>query len=177
MNKRGFSRWLTIVVGLLPFLFLGLYFISDNPVIRMLSLALCVALILIGLIYFPLHFTSHSSGFKSRIERAESLLLTENSIRLKQEYQKLHDFYDKLPLKRKQEVYGLLTNFRTEIEEIIRSAKLLEELTGKIGQGGLEGQKQRYEEMQELYQTLPQKEQEKWYPHLSHAKELLERGQ
>ncbi len=177
MDKRGFSTWLTMIMGFLPFLFLGLYFISDNAVIRMLSLALCVALILIGVIYFPLHFTSHSSGFKTRIERAESLLLTENSTRLKQEYQKLHDLYDKLSLKQKREVYGLLTNFRTEIEEIIRSAKLLEELTGKIGQGGLDGQKQRYEEMQELYQTLPQTEQEKWYPHLSHAKELLEKGQ
>ncbi len=177
MNKRGVSTWLTVIMGLLPFLFLGLYFVSDNPVIRMLSLALCVALILIGVIYFPLHLTSHSSSFRSRVERAQSLLLTENLDRLKREYQTLHDLYNKLSLKKKRDVYDLLTVFRTEIEEIIRSAKLLEELTGKIGQGGLEGQKQRYGEMEQLFQTLPKKEQDKWYSHLSHAKELLERGQ
>ncbi len=176
MNKRGFSTWLLIIVGLLPFLFLGLYFISDNPVVRMLSLALCVALILIGVIYFPLHLTSHSSSFKSRVERAESLLLTENIDRLKQEYQMLHTLYDKLSLKQKRDGYDLLTNFRSEIEEIIRSTKQLEALVGKVGQGGLEGQKQRYEEMEQLFQTLPKKEQDRWYSHLSHAKELLEKG-
>ncbi len=176
MNKRGFSTWLMVVMGLLPFLFLGLYFISDNPVVRMLSLALCVALILIGVIYLPLHFTSHSSNIKSRLERAESLLLSETIGQLKQEYQKLHDLYEKLSLKKKQDVYDLLTNFRSEIEEIIRSTKQLEVLVGKIGQGGLEGQKQRYEEMQQLFQTLPKKEQDKWYPHLTHAMEVLERG-
>lgn len=140
----------------------------------MLSLALAVALALLGFLYLPVRWPSSFHRLKSHLEQTESLLFTETVSSLKEEYQKACQQYEKLPEKKKEKCYGPLLHLREKIEELIQSTKRLETLAGEISLSTKERQQQCYEEMKELYQKLPRKEQKQWYPHLQRVREMFE---
>ena len=176
MNKRGVSSVLVIICIILPLFLIAVYFVFDHPILRMLSLAFAVALTLLDFLYFPRRWSSSFRRFDSHLDRAQSSLFTESLSHLKEEYQKLYHQYEKLPESHKERCYSPLIQIRSKIEDLIQTVKKLETLVQEIGQGTVQGQQQRYEEMNRLFQKLPRKEQKQWYPHLRHARELLEKG-
>lgn len=176
MNRRGISSPFSIISIVLPIILIVVYFVSDHPILRLLSLAFAVALTLLDFLYFPRRWSSPLRRFDSRIEHLNSLLLTEPLSRLKEEYQKIYQFYEKLPESKKESCYGPLIRVRSRIEDLIQTAKKVEALVQEIGHGTLEGQQQRYESLAELYSKLPRKEQKQWASHLRHAREILEKG-
>ena len=177
MNSRFPSLIVLLVVGLfVPLLLLVAYFVLDNPILRMLSLALAVALALLDFLYFPVKWPSASHRLSSHLDHLQSLLFTESLTSLKQEYEKMYHHYEKLSESRKEKCYGPLLQIRGRIEDIMHSVKRLEVLAQQVNQGTLQGQQQRYAEMGEIYQKLPRKEQKQWYPQLRQALEVLEKG-
>ncbi|MBI4152817.1 hypothetical protein HY495_03840 [Candidatus Woesearchaeota archaeon] len=177
MSQRFPSLVILLAIGLfVPLLLLMAYFVLDNPILRMLSLALAVALTLLDFLYFPAKWPSSSHRLASRLDHFQTLLFTESLASLKQEYEKMYQHYEKLSERRKEKCYGPLLQIRGRIEDIIHSVKRLEVLAQQVNQGTLQGQQQRYAEMGEIYQRLPRKEQKQWYPQLRQALEILEKG-
>ncbi|MBI4151647.1 hypothetical protein HY496_01640 [Candidatus Woesearchaeota archaeon] len=176
MNSRVYSIIQLSLSIVTPLLLLLAYFIFDNPILRLLSLALSVALFLLAFLYFPTKWSTSLRRFNSHLDRVQSLLFSEPLTTLKREYEQLYHHYESLSDDTKEKCYGPMLQIRGRIEELLQSMKKLETLASDEGYDTLEKQRQRYEDMNELYLKLPPKEQKHWAAHLRRVREVLEKG-
>ena len=110
------------------------------------------------------------------MKKLRPLLGEEATEVLKDGYMGVYNLYMKLSEKHKQNFYTKVTKVREHIEEQLKAEKKIEHLMEDETKGDLKERKQRYLDMYHHYQKLPAKVQKKYYSHIVHLRDQLERG-
>ncbi len=166
---KGFLFFLTAALLLLGLL--G-YFLLSEQLLKILSLALIgLAVVLLIVLFFS---GSRSSRMRKLLQEMEHRLLQESAEDLKSIYLDAYNTYVKLSEKEKTNFYGRLMKIRERLEESMKAENDLQELLGQeTGQETASGKKKElYEKAHALYQKLPQRVQQAYYPQLMELKEI-----
>lgn len=93
---------------------------------------------------------------------------------LTNDYHKLCILHHQLSSDHQAQFQQPLQEVRERIERILKAAKVMETLLQDVSTGSLQKQQQKYEDIFEIYQKLPEDVQQEYYSQMMQAKELLE---
>jgi parallel beta-helix repeat protein len=143
---------------------------------RTITLASLATLLAVGgvLVYWQLGYGP--SRLRRKLRKLSPLLGEEATEVLKDGYMGIYNLYMKLSEKHKQNFYTKVTKVREHIEEQLKAEKKIELLVHDESKGDLKERKQRYLDLYHHYQKLPAKVQKKYYSHIVHLRDQLERG-
>ena len=178
MNKKAASGsiiFLIIMPIAIAVLIVAYYALSD-PKLKIGALALAVLLALIALAIIYDYFGSAHNRLRRKLASIPSITQGESIEKMKQFYTEIYHLYTRLSEHNKQNFYAKIIEIRERIERKLKADKKMELLIQNIGKGSLEDQKSNYQEMFELYKRLPEQVKQKYYAHLTHARNLLEKG-
>jgi len=174
MNKKPIIlTFILMLVIIAVSIFLFIYFESE-----LLQLIVLIVLIL-SVLSFAGYFYWHSFGkaikLKKMLRHAE-LLFKEGSEEIKDFYLQIYHHYLTLPEKHKPNHYSKVVRLREKIAGQLKTEKEIKELLDDHDPGNLKERKKKYFNLQHHYHQLPEKVQQKYYHHLVHLKDQLERG-
>ncbi|MBI2667032.1 hypothetical protein HYX13_05455 [Candidatus Woesearchaeota archaeon] len=170
------NRQSLLLLGLALIVLIVLHFFLASEIVKMLILT---AVILISLLAFSIgirELLSPASRLRHGLEHLEHHLTQDPSAVLQEKYLHLHDLYLKLSEKEKRNFYGRLVHFRKQLEDHLRSEKRVEHLLTTVKKGTIAQRKKIFHELEKEFKKLPRVVGEKFYPHVVHAKEELEKG-
>jgi len=150
--------------------------VTEPSPVRTLTLSSLALLAIFGGIFAYWQFAYGPSRLRRKLKQIVPLLDEESSEVIKGKYLGMYNLYMKLSEPHKQNFYSKLTDLREKVEVQLKAEKKIGELIQQEHCGSLEEQKERYLEMHQNYQKLPGKVQQKYYQHIIHLKEQLERG-
>jgi parallel beta-helix repeat protein len=151
-------------------------FIPDSTAGKAITLSSLALLMAVGGIFVYWQFAYTPTRLRRRLRRLRPLLGEETAEILKSGYLGVYHLYLKLSEKHKQNFYGKVTKVRETIEEQLKAEKKIEELLEEEHKGGIKEQKERYLDIYHQYRKLPRKVKHKYYQHVVHLRERLERG-
>ncbi|MBI4980855.1 hypothetical protein HZC30_04845 [Candidatus Woesearchaeota archaeon] len=147
---------------------------SNDSLITIAIIAFSVVIVfLIFMIW--LEFTPHSK-LRKKLNRLVHTVDDESTETLKEAYQEVYNLYLKVSEKNKSNFYSRIVQLREKIEAQLKAEKRVEELLQKSAQAGFTEMKTIYDELYTHYLKLPAKTQHKYYVHVNHLKDQLERG-
>jgi len=155
---------------------IALNFFIASETVKMLIISAVILLSLFALSIGVRELFSPASRLRHGLEHLEHHLGEVPSALLQEKYLHLHDLYLKLSEKEKRNFYGRLVHLRKELEEHLRSEKQVEHLLEKVKKGTLAQRKKIFHELEKECKKLPRATEEKFYPHILHVKEELEKG-
>lgn len=109
-----------------------------------------------------------------RLKKINPLLNKESSEAVKKLYLEIYELYLKLSEKKKLVVYSKIKWLREEIETNLRTEKKMEELLSELDQKGVKQLKAKYTEIYNLYRSLPEKVQSRYYSQVTQLRTQLE---
>ena len=95
---------------------------------------------------------------------------------VKKRYLKIYNLYMKLSEKKKHNFYARVNSLRESIEGYLQKEKELERLLQDTEKGSIDQQKDTYLRLYAIYEKLPQKIQQQYYPQVVQLRDRLERG-
>jgi parallel beta-helix repeat protein len=150
--------------------------ITEPTPVRTLALSSLALLAVFGGIFAYWQFAYGPNRLRRKLKKIVPLLDEESSEVIKGKYLGMYNLYLKLSESHKQNFYSKLTDLREKVEVQLKAEKKIGELIQQENKGNIEDQKERYLAMYQNYQKLPGKVQQKYYQHIVHLKEQLERG-
>ncbi len=153
----------------------SLYLLMDSEIVKVVCLIVLAVTIFSGFGFLYWHHSGKLMNFKGMLSKAETLL-NEGSEEVKDVYLQIYNTYLKLPERHKPNVYTKVIHLREKITAQLKTEKHIKEHLDKAVTGSLDEQKDHYRKLHAHYQKLPTKVQKKYYPHLVHLKDKLERG-
>ena len=150
--------------------------ITEPTPVKTLALSSLALLAIFGGIFAYWQFAYGPNRLRRKLKQIVPLLDEESSEVIKGKYLGMYNLYLKLSEPHKQNFYSKLTDLREKVEVQLKAEKKIGELIQQEHEGCIDEQKKRYLEMYHYYQKLPGKVQQKYYQHIIHLKEQLERG-
>lgn len=166
---------LLLVSILFPFLgaiFLILYLFSINPRVQAVSLPLLIIIVVVSLVYHLLHLFSPARKIEHLLQQVKNAAIDEKQAA----YLRIYQLYLRLSQRQQGKLYSSIMLLLRDIEAHLHAAKQVETLAEQNLNGSLEQQEAGYAQMHEHYKNLAPDQQQKWYHHLVHLKQRLERG-
>ena len=164
---------ITLVLFLSIIILIVLYFISENTIIKVASLALTVA-ILLSIVLLTSQ-TTPSHQIRRKLVQAEALVSSGAVEELKKLYGEIYKLYLKLTEHHKQNFYARVRNLRERIEEQLQAGKRIEKMLQDVEIGSFAERQKKFSQLEEQYQQLPPKLQEQYFAPVSYLREKLER--
>ena len=175
-NKKGALDILMMVFGLMIIGLIVLYFLSGEELVKISALSAFFVILIITIIYAYFHFTSAKNKLKKLIKQFESSSSGSSLGDLKMSYVDIYNSYMKISEEDKQNFYSRVSKMRESLEEQLRAEKKVEILLDEASKGSIGIQRKKYGKLQENLNKLPVKDQQKYFPQVTHLKERLERG-
>ncbi|MEK6939422.1 MAG: hypothetical protein AABX31_01725, partial [Nanoarchaeota archaeon] len=110
------------------------------------------------------------------LKKIEPMVGSEPMDEIKKLYLKAYNSYMKLSEKKKQNFYGRINSLRESLEEHLQNEKKLERLLQDTEKGNISDQKKKYLDLYAIYEKLPRKVQNQYYPQIVQLRDRLERG-
>ncbi len=174
-NKLNSSTLFLIVVPIIMVVVVVVYYTIPNSAVRLIALIGIILLVITMITVIYDSFLSVSSRLRRKLAAVASSTTGDSIDNLKRSYADIYHIYSRLSERHKQNFYAQVTGLRERIERKMKADKKMELLIQNIGKGSLQEQKDNYLQMHEIYRRLPEPMQQKYYAHLVHARNLLEK--
>ncbi|MEK6900499.1 MAG: hypothetical protein AABX05_05225 [Nanoarchaeota archaeon] len=110
------------------------------------------------------------------LRKIAPMIDSQSAASIKDSYLEIYSLYMKLSEKHKQNFYTRVNSLREQIEQHMQSEREIETLLQRTDSGSLQEQKINYMQVYKIYQQLPKKVQERYYPQIVQLRDRLERG-
>ncbi len=135
-----------------------------------------IAVTVVILVWYIVWELSAANRLRRMIKKISSVLDTESTDEAKKLYLKIYSLYMKLSEKKKQNFYARVNSLRESLEEHLQNEKELERLLQNTEKGSMAQQKKAYLDLYAIYEKLPRKAQQQYYPKIVQLRDRLERG-
>lgn len=170
-NRQGL-----LFLGLALIVLIALHFFVAGETVKMLILSAVIIISMFALSVGMRELFNPASRLRQGLEHLEHHLEESSSAALQEKYLHLHDLYLKLSEAEKRNFYGRLVKLRELLESHLHIEKRVEHLLEAVKKGTLVQRKKIFHELEKEFKKLPRLASEKFYPHLLHAQEELEKG-
>lgn len=135
-----------------------------------------VAVTVAALIWYLVWEFSAANRLRRKLKKIVPMVDSEPLENVKKMYLKIYNLYMKLSEKKKQNFYARVNSLREKIEENLQREKELQRLLQDTEKGSISEQKKKYLDIFAIYEKLPQKIQNQYYPQVVQLRDRLERG-
>ncbi|MBT6774652.1 hypothetical protein HOA91_04740 [Candidatus Woesearchaeota archaeon] len=174
MNKKPIVLTFILMLIIIA-VSIGLFIYFESELLQLIVLIVLILSVLSFAGYFYWHSFGKTNKLKEMLDHAE-LLFKEGSEEIKSFYLQIYHHYLTLPEKHKPNYYSKVVRLREKIANQLKTEKEIKELLDNHDSGNLRRRKEKYLKLQQHYHQLPEKVQGKYYHHLVHLKDQLERG-
>ncbi len=128
------------------------------------------------LIWYMAWEFSAANRLRRLLKKIQPMMDSEPMEDVKKLYLKIYKLYMKLSEKKKQNFYSRVNSLRETLEEHMQKERELERLLQDTEQGSIDEQKKKYLDLYAIYEKLPRKVQNQYYPQIVQLRDKLERG-
>jgi|SRR3989344_977663 len=180
LRKQGSSASIIILVLLALTLGVVTYLLfqpgaEEGSSLRTILLFI-IALTVAALLWYLAWEFSAANRLRRMLKKIDPLVDSEPMDDVKRLYLKIYASYMKLSEKKKQNFYAKVNSLREKIEEHLQKEKELERLLQDAEEGSIEERKKKYLELFAIYEKLPKRVQNRYYPQVVQLRDRLERG-
>ena len=180
IHKKG--SYVSIVLLILIALTLGvvIYLLfqpgaEEGSSMRTLLLSIIGVTVFVLVLYVVWEFSA-ANRLRRMLKKIEPMVSSEPMDEIKKLYLKAYNLYMKLSEKKKQNFYSRVNSLRESLEEHLQNEKKLERLLQDTEKGNISDQKKKYLDLYAIYEKLPRKVQNQYYPQIVQLRDRLERG-
>ena len=179
-HKRGSSASITLLILISATLGVVIYFLlqpgAEEDASMKIWLFSVIGITVAVLAWYIMWEFSAANRLRRMITKISPLVDTEATEEVKVLYLKIYNLYMKLSEKKKQNFYAKVNALRESLEEHLQNEKELERLLQDTEKGGINDQKKKYLDLYAIYEKLPRKVQQLYYPQIVQLRDRLERG-
>jgi flagellar basal body-associated protein FliL len=148
---------------------------AQDPSLR-ISLLSVIAITVVVLVWYILWEFNGPNRLRRLLKKIEPMVDIEATEEVKSLYLRIYDLYMKLSEKKKQNFYAKVNSLRERLEEHLQNEKEIERLLKTTEKGSIDDQKKKYFKIYAIYEKLPRKVQNQYYPQVVQLRDRLERG-
>ena len=148
---------------------------EQNPSLRIVLFSV-ITVAIAALIWYIVWEFSTANRLRKMLKKITPMIESESMDKVKEKYLKIYDLYMKLSEKKKPNFYARINSIRERVEELLQKEKELERLLQDTEKGSIEEQKEIYLKLYAIYEKLPKKIQNQYYPLVVQLRDRLERG-
>ena len=179
-SKRGFSASIIILILIALILGVVVYLLvqpgaEEGSSMRTILISIIVVTVAVLVWYVAWEF-SIANRLRRMLKKISTLVESEPTDKVKSLYLKIYCLYMKLSEKKKQNFYAQVNSLRESLEEHLQNEKELERLLQETEKGSIAEQKKKYLKIYAIYEKLPRKVQQQYYPPIVQLRDRLERG-
>ncbi|MDP3698813.1 MAG: hypothetical protein Q8R47_04445 [Nanoarchaeota archaeon] len=135
-----------------------------------------IAVTVMVLVWYIIWEFSAANRLRRLLKKIAPLVDSEPMDEVKKLYLKTYNLYMKLSEKKKQNFYARVNSLRENLEEHLQKERELERLLLDTEKGSIDDQKKKYLDLYAIYEKLPRKVQNQYYPQIVQLRDRLERG-
>ncbi|HLC88461.1 MAG TPA: hypothetical protein VJG49_00325 [Candidatus Nanoarchaeia archaeon] len=179
-HKRGSAASIILLILIALTLGVVIYLLlqpgaEEGSSMRTTLLSVILVTVVVLVWYIAWEFST-PNRLRRMIKKITPLLDSEPTDEVKRLYLKIYNTYMKLSEKKKQNFYSRVNSLRGSLEEHLQNEMELERLLQTTDKGSIEDQKEKYLKIYAIYEKLPRKIQNQYYPQVVQLRDRLERG-
>lgn len=180
IHKRGSVTSILLLVLIALTLGVVLYLLfqpgaEEGSSMRTLLLSIIAVTVLVLVWYITWEFSA-ANRLRRMLKKITPMASSEPMDEVKKLYLKTYNLYMKLSEKKKQNFYARVNSLRESLEEHLQKERELERLLTETEKGSVDEQKKKYLKLYAIYEKLPRKVQNQYYPQMVQLRDRLERG-
>lgn len=148
---------------------------KEGSSMRTILLSIIGVTVLVLIWYIVWEFSA-ANRLRRMLKKIQPMIGSEPMDEVKKLYLKTYDLYLKLSEKKKQNFYAKVTSLRESLEEHLQKERELGRLLTETEKGSVDEQKKKYFKLYAVYEKLPRKVQNQYYPQMVQLRDRLERG-
>ena len=180
INRQGSAASIILLIFIALTLGIVMYLLfqpdaEEGSSMRTVLLSIITVTVAV-LIWYVLWEFSAANRLRRMLKRIAPTVDSGPMDEVKRRYLKIYNLYMKLSEKKKHNFYARVNSLRESIEGHLQKEKELERLLQDTEKGSIDQQKSMYLRLYAIYETLPQKIQQQYYPQVVQLRDRLERG-
>jgi len=179
-HKRGSAASIILLILIALTLGVVIYLLfqpgaEEGSSMRTLLLSIIGVTVFVLVGYVAWEFSA-ANRLRRMLKKIQPMVDSEPMDEVKRLYLKAYNLYMKLSEKKKQNFYSRVNSLRESLEEHLQNEKELGRLLQDTEKGSINEQKKKYLDLYAIYEKLPHKVQNQYYPQIVQLRDRLERG-